>query len=87
MSANLIAMPRFVLTHRHKPEECAIAIAAWKGFPSPLRNGRPLGSCASGGHGLWWTVEATDATAALAFLPGYVATRSTAEEVREVPLP
>jgi hypothetical protein len=36
-----------------------VAIAAWKAYPSPLRHGRPLGSCATGGHRLWWAVEAT----------------------------
>lgn len=80
-------MATFVLAHRHKPEECAVAIAAWKGFASPLRHGRPLGSCANGGHGVWWTVEAASPEAALALLPCYVARRTVAEEVREVPLP
>jgi hypothetical protein len=77
----------YLLVHRHKPEECAVAAASWKGFPSPLRHGRPLGSCANGGHGLWWTVDAADGEAALALLPSYVACRTVAEEVREVPLP
>jgi hypothetical protein len=80
-------MPVFVLTHTHRPEECAIAIAAWKGFSSPLRHSRPLGSCASGGHRVWWTVEASDGAAALAQLPPYVAERTAAEEVRDVPIP
>ena len=77
----------FVLTHTHRPEECAIAIAAWKGYSSPLRHSRPLGSCACGGHRVWWTVDASDRAAALAQLPPYVAERSTAEEVRDVPIP
>jgi hypothetical protein len=80
-------MPTFVLTHTHKPEECAIAVAAWKGFASPLRHGHALGSCARGGHCLWWTVEAADCAAALAMLPEYVARRTTVEEVQEVPIP
>ena len=80
-------MPMFVLSHKHEPEECAIAIAAWKGFASPLRHGRPFGSCATGGHRLWWTVQAADTTSALGLLPGYVAHRTVVEEVREVPLP
>jgi hypothetical protein len=80
-------MRTFVLSHRHKPDECGIAIAAWKGFASPLRHGRPLGSCAAGGHGLWWTVGAANSDEALALLPDYVARRTVAEEVREVPLP
>jgi hypothetical protein len=77
----------FVLSHRHRPEECAIAIAAWRGFDSPLRGGRPLGSCVAGGHRIWWIVEARDSDAALAQLPPYVGERTIAEEVREVPLP
>jgi hypothetical protein len=80
-------VPHFVLSHTHFPEECAIAIAAWKGFPSPLRHSRPLGSCASGGHRVWWTVEARDTAAALAQLPPYVAKRTVVDQVREVPIP
>jgi hypothetical protein len=80
-------MPKFVLCHTHKPEECAIAIAAWKAFPSSLRHGRPLGSCATGGHKVWWMVEAADHAAALALLPPYVAERTVAEAVREIPIP
>ncbi len=80
-------MPKFVLMHEHKPEECAIAVAAWKGFVSPLRRGRPLGSCVKGGHRVWWTLEAASEAAALSLLPSYVARRTVAEEVREVPLP
>ena len=80
-------MPVFVLMHKHRPEECAIAIAAWKGFHSPLRHSHPFGSCASGGHRVWWIVEAADGAAALAQLPSYVAERTTADEVRDVPIP
>jgi hypothetical protein len=80
-------MATFVLTHRHQPEECAVALAAWKGFASPLRHGRPLGSCANGGHVVYWTVEAPDDDGALALLPDYIARRTVAEEVREVPIP
>ena len=80
-------MPTFVLTHSHKPDECAVAIAAWKGFASPLRHGRPLGSCAHGGHRVWWTVEASDQAHALALLPDYVASRTTAARVDDVQIP
>jgi hypothetical protein len=80
-------VPNYVLAHRHAPEECRIAIASWKAYSSPLRHGRPLGSCASGGHRLWWAVEAADNAAALALLPPYVAQRTVVEEVREVPIP
>ena len=80
-------MPTFLLEHSHAPDECAIAIASWKGFSSPLRSGRPLGSCVYGGHRVAWTVQARDAAAALALLPPYVAARTRVEKVREVPLP
>lgn len=80
-------MATFILCHRHEPEECAIAFAAWKGFVSPLRRGHPLASCALGGHRVWWTVSAIDAEAALSLLPHYVARRTVAEQVQEVPLP
>lgn len=76
-----------MLSHAHPSHECRIVAAAWKGFASPLRHGRSLRSCATGGHRLWWTVEATDRGAALALLPPYVAERTRAEEVREVPIP
>jgi hypothetical protein len=80
-------MAKYVLIHRHEPKECPIAIAAWKGFASPLRHGRPFGSCARGGHRIWWTVDADSEAAALSLLPHYVAQRTVVEEVREVPLP
>ena len=80
-------MATFIITHTHRPHECAIAMAAWRGFFSPLRHGRVLGSCAHGGHRVWWILQADSADAALALLPEYVARRTTIEEVREVPLP
>ena len=86
-AASLTRVPIFALFHEHQPAECAIAFAAWKGFASPLRHSRPLGSCASGGHRVWWIVEAADRPAALAQLPPYVAERTVADEVREVPIP
>lgn len=36
---------------------------------------------------MWWTVEAGDRRDALAQLPPYVATRTFADEVREVRIP
>jgi hypothetical protein len=80
-------MPVFVLMQKAPPRECAIAIAAWKGFRSPLRHSHPFGSCASGAHRVWRIVEAADRAAALAQLPPYVAQRTTADEVRDVPIP
>jgi hypothetical protein len=46
------------LTPTPAPEDCRIAIAAWKGYPSPSHRRRPLGSCATGGHRLLVDVQA-----------------------------
>jgi len=83
----ILGMPVFLLSHEHEAHECAAAFAAWQGFDSPLRRGRVPSSCLAGGHGLWWHVEATDATAALALLPRFVADRTTAALVRDVEIP
>lgn len=80
-------MPRFLLSHRHAPGECRVAFAAWKGVHSPLRHTAALSSCEAGGHQLWWTVETADAAAALALLPPYVAERTEAVAVTDIPLP
>ena len=80
-------MPNFLLNHRHEPHECAAVFAAWQGFQSPLRHGRVASTCLTGGHGLWWRVEARDVREALSLLPRFVADRTTAVQVREVDIP
>jgi len=80
-------MPFFLLHHTHQPHECAAAFAAWHGFDSPLRHGLVPSTCLTGGHGLWWEVEAASAHEALALLPRFVAERTTPEQVREVQIP
>lgn len=80
-------VPLFMLSHSHAPDECRTAFAAWKGFDSPLRHTLTLTSCVEGGHHTWWRVEATDAEAALAQLPPFVAERTVVEPAREVRVP
>lgn len=80
-------MARFLLCHRHDPAECRFAFAAWRGVDSPLRHLLAIGGCAHGDHRMWWDVEATDADAALAQLPEFVAQRSEAVPVSPVPIP
>jgi hypothetical protein len=80
-------MPLYLLAHRHEPDECAAAFAAWQGFDSPLRHSRVPSSCLAGGHGVWWRVEAPDTEGALALLPRFVAERTTAIAVRDVVIP
>ena len=80
-------MPTFLLEHRHEAGECRASFAAWNGFDSPLRRTPTLGSCAQGGHRLFWRVQAGDPEAALALLPAYVAQRTNAIEVSDVLIP
>jgi hypothetical protein len=80
-------MPRFLLQHRHEPDECGVAYAAWKGFSSPLRHAATVASCLEGGHEIWWKVEAGDDCEALELLPPYVARRTTVLPVSEVVIP
>jgi hypothetical protein len=80
-------MTRYLLHHSHEPQECGVVFASFKGHQSPLRHQSTLASCRSGGHEIWWTVEANDEEDALALLPPYVAARTTATPVSEVPIP
>ncbi len=80
-------MPTFLLSHHHRPDECRFAFAAWRGFASPLRHATTACSCNSGDHGLWWTVRAPDADAALSQLPEYLAARTLTAQVSEVAIP
>jgi hypothetical protein len=80
-------MPSFMLEHRHQPEECPSAFAAWKGFESPLRGQQAPSSCRLGKHQIWWEIEALDETDALGRLPGFVAERTVATRVNKVDIP
>ncbi len=80
-------MPRYLLEHRHTSEECGVVFAAFRGYESPLRHRSTLASCRSGGHAIWWEVEAETETDALRLLPTYVAERTTASRVSEVDIP
>jgi hypothetical protein len=80
-------MPSFLLDHQHQPEECKAAFAAWRGYASPLRHGRVPSTCLTGGHRVWWRVEAGNSSEALALLPPFVAQRTDAVLVREIEIP
>jgi hypothetical protein len=80
-------MPRFVLHHRHEAQECGVVFASFKGHTSPLRRHPTLASCRSGGHAIWWTVEAPSEAEAVALLPPYVAERTSAARVSTVEIP
>jgi hypothetical protein len=80
-------MAVFVLHHQHEPDECPAAYAAWHGFASPLRRHPAPSTCLTGGHAIWWQVEARDAAGALALLPRFVAARTRVIPVRDVGIP
>jgi hypothetical protein len=80
-------MARYLLCHRHQPHECGIVFASFKGNQSPLRHHAALASCPSGGHEIWWTVQAGSQADAARLLPFYVAQRTTVTRVSEVQIP
>lgn len=80
-------MTRYVLEHHHRPEECEVVFASFKGHASPLRHQKTLASCPSGGHAIWWTVDADGELEALQLLPVYVAERTVVARVSEVLIP
>lgn len=80
-------MSRYLLEHHHAPEECGVVFASFKGHGSPLRHQMTLASCRSGGHAVWWTVDAASELDALDLLPKYVAARTTVTRVSEVRIP
>jgi hypothetical protein len=80
-------MSRYLLQHHHEPRECGVVFASFKGDASPLRHRATLASCRSGGHAIWWTVDAESDADALAQLPSYVAERTVVTRVSEVEIP
>jgi hypothetical protein len=80
-------MARFLLEHRHEPQECGVVFAAFRGHDSPLRHRLTLAWCRSGGHAIWWTVDAQSEDEALRLLPRYVAERTNVSRVSEVEIP
>ena len=80
-------MSCYLLQHRHEPHECGVVFASFKGHESPLRHRTTVASCRSGGHAIWWTVDAVSEEDALRLLPSYVAQRTTVARVSEVDIP
>jgi hypothetical protein len=80
-------MARYLVHHRHAPDECGVAFAAFNGHESPLRHRTTLASCEWGGHAIWWAVDAATEQEALRLLPFFVAERSTATRVGEIEIP
>jgi len=80
-------MPIYLLHHRHDPDQCEVAFAAWQGFASGLRGSQALSTCLEGSHELWWIVPARDPAAVIDLLPRFVAERSSVTRVREVSIP
>jgi hypothetical protein len=80
-------MPTYLLHHRHRPEECEAAFAAWQGFTSALRGSSAFSTCLEGGHDLWRLIPAPDSAAVISLVPKFVAERSSVVRVREISLP
>jgi hypothetical protein len=80
-------MPRYLVHHCHQPHECGVAFASFRGHESSLRHRATLASCTSGGHAIWWAVDAPTEAEALALLPFFVAERATVTRVSEVDIP
>jgi hypothetical protein len=80
-------MFRYLLQHRHTPAECGVVFASFRGHQSPLRHRATLASCRTGGHAIWWTVDAASEAGALELLPFFVAARTTVSRVSEVQIP
>ena len=80
-------MARYLLRHHHLPHECGVVFASFKGHASPLRHRPTLASCRSGGHEIWWMVDAVSEEEALGMLPFYVAERTAVTSVTEVEIP
>jgi hypothetical protein len=80
-------MPSYLLHHRHTADDCGVVFTSFKGHQSRLRHRPTLASCRSGGHEIWWTVDADSEDDALQLLPFYVAERTTITPVSEVQIP
>jgi hypothetical protein len=61
--------------------------ASFKGLETPLRHRPTVTSCRSGGHAIWWDIEADSEEDALRALPAYVAARTRVTRVSEVEIP
>jgi hypothetical protein len=72
-----LGMSRYLLEHRHPPDECGVVFASFKGHQTPLRHKVTLASCRSGGHAIWWTVDAASEVDAMRLLPSYVVRSAT----------
>lgn len=80
-------MRTYLLYHVHEPGECGIVYASFKGHQTPLRRRTTVASCHSGGHAIWWIVRALSEHDALASLPYFVASRTSAVLVTDVRIP
>ena len=80
-------MARYLLQHRHAPGDCGVVFTSFKGHQSPLRHQPALTSCRSGGHEVWWTVDAASEQEALRLLPRFVAERTEVACVCQVEIP
>jgi hypothetical protein len=79
-------MSRNLLQQHHTPDQCGVVFTSFKGHRSPLRHQLTLTS-GSGGHDVWWTVDAASVQEELRLLPRYVAERTRVTPVCHVEIP
>jgi hypothetical protein len=79
-------MARYLLHHRHEPDECGVVLASFKGQDSPLRHRATMASCRSGGHAIWWTVDADSEEGAFRWLRGRRGSRRGQRKAPDSPL-
>ena len=77
-------MSRYRLQCHHNLPECGFVFTSSTGHASPLRHRATIASCRSGGHAVWWEVEADSEEASLALPPAYVAKHTAVARVSEV---
>jgi hypothetical protein len=78
----MFQLQRYLLHHRHDPEECEWLHGSWTGFAGRLIQGVTVTTCSHADHGICWTLTAESEADALAQLPAPVAARTTAMVVR-----
>jgi len=63
------------------------SVCRLEGIREPVASPATIGSCLSGGHDIWWELEAATQEDALGRLPRYVAERTKVIRVSEVRVP
>ena len=80
-------MPCFLLHHLHEADECGVVFATLPRHDRTHQRPPNIPTSRTGGHAIWWRVEADSKDDALALLPFFVSVRTTVTKVSEVTIP